>query len=310
MNDVAGQFAATYFFSDVNAAEIATSNAEVLAVDPTVTSVQVTDHVVRPGDTFASLGGSPHIGPAADLIRSNIATRSVYTSGTPLLIDMTSASPDATDLTTFLDEHQITAAQFGFFNAPSALVPGAQLDVPDLATMPTDAYGAYYAPEGLRLADVAEALGVSAADVAELNADVPGLFDPSQNITACGVTKSPIGPDATFASLFEYSRANGGSATLQLFAAAIAESPGLFLPGALHPHPASDEPVGDDAHRHRRRSKRRHCGARPRQCGDLRIPQPRPGRVAARWRRHQVPDDRQLRNLQHARRPIPATSTP
>ena len=89
LNDVAGQFAATYFFSDVNAAEIATSNAEVLAVDPTVTSVQVTDHVVRPGDTFASLGGSPHIGPAADLIRSNIATRSVYASGTPLLIDMT-----------------------------------------------------------------------------------------------------------------------------------------------------------------------------------------------------------------------------
>ena len=143
LNDVAAQFAATYFFSGVNAAEIATSNADVLAVDPTVTSVLVTDHVVHPGDTFASLGGNPNIGPAHDLIQSNIATRSIYASGTPLLIDVTSAPTDATDLATFLDEHQITAAQFGSFNAPSALVPGAQLDVPDLATMPTDAYGAY-----------------------------------------------------------------------------------------------------------------------------------------------------------------------
>ena len=82
LNDVAQRFgAAPYYFTDVNAAEIAASNAEVLAVNPTVTSVQVADYVVRTGDSFALLGESPDIGPAADLIQRNVVTTSIYSVG-------------------------------------------------------------------------------------------------------------------------------------------------------------------------------------------------------------------------------------
>ncbi|MDQ1721432.1 MAG: hypothetical protein QOI26_1166, partial [Pseudonocardiales bacterium] len=212
---------------------------DALAVDDTIlvqkAALAVTDYVVQPGDTVASLVQNLPGFTLGQLARlAEPGPQGIYPTGASLRLSTSSYHPQPGDTFALIAaEFGIGADELAAANAGLPLSLDAVLAIPGATALGANQYGGHYVPlNGLAptLATVATATGMTLSALGLANATMPGLLAPNAKVTYQGASTTTAA-DSTLASVAAaVHAADAGALAADPTVAALTD---LVAPGAL-----------------------------------------------------------------------------
>lgn len=175
--------------------EVATANENVPGLLAATAQLTADDRLTAAGDTLATI--AKDVGQSVEqLAGANAAVGGPWPVGTQVQV---ARNPKATDpagtdtLSSYATENNVTVEQLGDANATAttAFAAGAAIAIPGaLQARGGASWSTYSAGPSDRLGDIARRYGTQPADVATLNADIPGLLAGGQPIVDSASGKS------------------------------------------------------------------------------------------------------------------------
>lgn len=201
----------------VTATDIALANSSIQSIFDGSTDVTVRALIIPSDATLLELAESCWIGPdpAAEMLNDNGDVQNLFFSGIALLVGVKPHQLELSDTaSTLATQLRLQISDIGTVNGNLAVQSTATLKVPYQHSSPT-AYALYRPKTNDQLSTI-KALGISFADLADLNANVRGLFTPGSTLKANNKTHISKMSDtpASIASSLGYS---GATAVERLF---------------------------------------------------------------------------------------------
>ncbi|MDA8456904.1 hypothetical protein M4R22_19270 [Acidovorax sp. GBBC 3334] len=196
------------------------------------------------GDTLQSLAG--HAGTDAEALATlNTDLPGLWAAGTTVqagFLDKPAAPAEGASLAAFAAANGATAGQIGaaLAHARTALAEGATLTLPGtLAHGDAPVPRSHVAAADDTVGSIAARCAAAPADVAQLNADTPGLIAPGQTVTHAQSGRSTATePGDTFRQIAERLGEAGAALPPEALATSVAGQPGLAVPGGVWRCPA------------------------------------------------------------------------
>lgn len=214
--------------------DIAVANQAVADIFLPGAVLGITDYLIQPGDTMASLLSRYSVFTIDGLAELNqAATPNIFPAGESLFLGSSNYTPRSGEtLSHIAAEKSIPLSQLAAYNSTTALNTGIELNIPfstgidRVGSLP---YVPYQATGLDSLSVIVAKLGISMETMALLNQQMPNLVNPGQTISYPGCTIQTQAGD-TLASL-----AQKCSVSVDSFIAnpAVSELSGLISSGAL-----------------------------------------------------------------------------
>jgi LysM repeat protein len=202
--------------------------------------LDVTDVVVAKGNTFASLASHyDAAGGVKGLAEENEKVANVFAPATSLQVGLSGSvqAPHPSDtLLTFAQANRVTVDQLAAANEGAAFAAGAEIEIPaTLEQSSAPRWCTYPAQATDTLGDIAELFGTGAAEIVELNPDLPGLLAPGQTVrdSTSGTSVATAAEDSFEAVKARFLSEHSVTVSLAQLAADVAKQEKLLQPGGL-----------------------------------------------------------------------------